>query len=101
MRQFVLICAQSGLSEKIFARTAPQPWGPWSGSTVVYSCPEAGWDKRIFCYAAKAHPMLAAASDELIVTYAANSFDFADLVNDARLYWPRFVRVKLSESPAR
>jgi hypothetical protein len=46
---------------------------------VVYRCPEAAWDKRIFCYAAKAHPMLASASDELIVTYAANSLDFTQI----------------------
>jgi hypothetical protein len=97
LRRYVLICTENGLSEKIIARTAPQPWGPWSEATVVYRCPEAKWDKRIFCYAAKAHPMLAPAPDELIVTYAANSFDFAQVVNDARLYWPRFVRVKLPE----
>jgi len=95
LRRYLLICTENGLSEKIIARTAMEPWGPWSSSTTVYRCPEARWDKQIFCYAAKAHPMLSSASDELIVTYAANSFDFVQVVNDARLYWPRFVRVKL------
>ena len=95
LRRFVLICTENGLSEKIVARTAVEPWGQWSAPTVIYRCPEAKWDKQIFCYAAKAHPMLSSATNELIVTYIANSFDFAQIVNDERLYWPRFVRVKL------
>jgi hypothetical protein len=97
-QRYVLICTENGLSEKIMARTAMEPWGPWSSATVVYRCPEAKWDKRIFCYTAKAHPMLSSATNELIVTYAANSFDLAQVLNDARLYWPRFVRVKLLTS---
>ena len=93
--RYVLICTENGFSEKIILRTAPKPWGPWSSPTVVYRCPEMAWDKQIFCYAAKAHPMLASRPDELIVTYAANSFQLNQVINDARLYWPRFVRVKL------
>jgi len=97
LRRYVLICTENGLSEKIIARTASNPWGPWSAAKVVYRCPEMKWDKGIFCYAAKAHPMLSSAPDELLVTYAANAFDFAQVLDDARLYWPRFVRVKLPE----
>jgi hypothetical protein len=93
-RRFVLICTENGLSEKIVARTATEPWGPWSAAAVVYRCPEAKWGKGIFCYAAKAHPKLSSKPDELIVTYAANAFEIAQVLNDARLYWPRFVRVK-------
>jgi hypothetical protein len=93
LQQFVLICSENGLSPNVIARTAPQPWGPWSKPAVVFRCPEAAWDTNFFCYAAKAHPMLASAPNELIVTYAANSFDFSQLVNDTRLYWPRFVRL--------
>ena len=94
LRRYVLICTENGLSEKIVARTATEPWGPWSAATVVYRCPEMARDRRTFCYSAKAHPMLAATPDELIVTYAANSFELAQVLNDAQLYWPRFVRVK-------
>jgi hypothetical protein len=100
LRQFVLICTENGLSEKIIGRTAKEPWGPWSSANVIYRCPEVTWDKQVFCYAAKAHPMLVTAPNELIVTYAANSFEFAQIVNDARLYWPRFVRVKLPSNIA-
>jgi hypothetical protein len=95
-RRYVLICTENGLSDKIIARTAPEPWGPWSGARVVYQCPEMGWDRRNFCYSAKAHPMLASRPDELILTYAANSYELAHALNDARLYWPRFVRVTVN-----
>lgn len=93
-RRYVLIYTDNGLSENIQARTGVEPWGPWSAATTIYRCPEAKWDRRIFCYAAKAHPMLTSGKDELIVTYAANSFDFSQLMSDGRLYWPRFIRVK-------
>jgi hypothetical protein len=39
---------------------------------------------------------LTRAPDELLITYAANAWDFWNLFKDARLYWPRFVSVKLS-----
>jgi hypothetical protein len=42
------------------------------------------------------HPELATAPDELLITYAANAWGFWDLFKEARLYWPRFVRVNLS-----
>ena len=95
LQRYLLICTENGLSDKILARTAVEPWGPWSDATVVFRCPEAKWNEKVFCYAAKAHPMLATATNEMIVTYAANSFEFGQLFNDARLYWPRFARVKL------
>ena len=93
LKQYVLVCTENGLSEKIITRTASQPWGPWSAPAVVFNCPETKWSQKIFYYSAKAHPMLSPANKELIVTYAANAYDFARLLNDARLYWPRFVRL--------
>jgi hypothetical protein len=93
-RRYVLVYTEGGLSPRILARTAAAPWGPWSATTTLYQCPESGWDKKFFCYAAKAHPSIAS-GDELIVTYVANSFDFWQVAADARLYWPRFIRVPL------
>jgi hypothetical protein len=94
LKHYVLVYTQGGMSDKIRVRTAPQPWGPWSESVTVYQCPDVGWDKRVFCYAAKAHGELTTAN-ELIITYAANSDDFWHVASDARLYWPRFVRVPI------
>ena len=95
LQRYVLICTKGGMSDQIIARTAPEPWGPWSAPRVVFRCPEMTWNPRNFCYAAKAHPMLALQPDELIVTYAANSYELSGVINDARLYWPRFVRVRV------
>jgi hypothetical protein len=99
LNRYVLVYTDGGMSEHIVVRYAPHPCGPWSAPTRVYRCPEMNWDPRIFCYAAKAHPELARNPDELIVTYVANSTDFALLESDARLYRPRFLRVTFSQRP--
>jgi hypothetical protein len=93
-KQYVLVYTEGGLSARILARTARGPAGPWSAPTMLYRCPEEGWNKNIFCYGAKAHPSLAA-NDELVVSYIANSFDFWQVAADARLYFPRFIRAKV------
>jgi hypothetical protein len=70
--------------------------GPWSEPRDVYVPPESR-AKRPFVYAGKAHPELATGrEDELVATYAANSFEFADLFSERgerELYWPRCVRL--------
>jgi hypothetical protein len=93
LRRYVMIFTEGGLSEHMALRVALRPEGPWGESLRFYSCPEAGWDPRIFCYAAKGHPELAAGAGELIVTYVANATEFALLESDARLYRPRFVKI--------
>ena len=92
---YVAVHSGSFLSPDIVARTAPQPWGPWSEPVVLYRCPEAAWRKDIFCYSAKAHVELAGAN-ELVITYAASSHLPLRVFTDAKLYWPRFVRVTLA-----
>lgn len=92
---FVAVTHDVFLSPRIVARTAPHPWGPWSQKVGVFECPEAGWKKGIFCYSGKAHPELAT-GDELVLTYAANAGSLHDVIHDARLYWPRFIRAKVA-----
>lgn len=92
--QYVLVYTERGLSERVLARTAAAPWGLWSDPETIYRCPEAGWDPRVLCYAAKAHGSLSS-KDELVFSYVANSSDFWHVAADARLYWPRFVRLSL------
>jgi hypothetical protein len=77
-------------------RLADNPWGPWSESTVLYECPEMSRDKKVFCYGAKAHPCLSS-GQELLVSYFVNSFDFWQVAREAKLYWPRFIRVTLAK----
>jgi hypothetical protein len=93
---YVLVYTELGLSDRVLARTALRPWGPWSAPVEIYRCPEMKDDKRLFCYGAKAHPS-EAANDELVLTYFVNSTDFWQVAKDARLYWPRFVRVSFKD----
>ncbi len=95
LKKFAAVFTRFANSPEILARFASRPEGPWENATVLYKCPEVSWNKHYFCYAGKAHPELATAPNELIVTYAANSEDFGDHFRDMRLYWPRFVRVKV------
>lgn len=95
--KYVLVYTDEGLSPKIQVRTARAPWGEWSEPTTIYRCAEMSEDKRVFCYAAKAHPSLGG-DDGLMISYVANSYDVGQVIADARLYWPRFVRVPLAGS---
>jgi len=97
--RYVMVYTEGGLSKNIMLRTAPTPIGEWSSPQVIYKCPEMDWDKRIFCYAAKAHPSLSEKPDELIVTYVANSTDFFHQASEARIYRPRFIKLKFEKGP--
>lgn len=93
-KAFVCVYMEGGISGEIALRRAHEPWGPWSAPERIYSCPEKEWRKGVFCYAAKGHAHLSRPG-ELVISYASNSGRFEDLMEDARLYWPRFIRVKL------
>jgi hypothetical protein len=95
--RYLLVYTERGLSRRTLGRTADNPWGPWSEPVVLYECPDTGRDKKLFCYAAKAQPTLSSGRD-LIVSYVVNSFDFWQVARDAKLYWPRFVRVTFADS---
>jgi hypothetical protein len=92
LKQYALVYSEDGLSKNILTRLSREPQGPWGDAIRLYQCPEAQWDDSIFCYAAKAHEILARDPDELVITYIANSLDFNKMANDARLYRPRFLR---------
>ena len=98
--RYVAVYTENGLSPRILGRFAPKPEGPFGEPVLLYTCPDVTWNERYFCYAAKAHPELAKSDDELIITYATNSSDFWDHGRDMRLYWPRFVRVKIQRAQA-
>ncbi len=80
-------------------RTVKALTGPWSAKADLYTPPESKGPKP-FVYAGKAHPELITGDPaELAVTYATNSFEFGDLFTDQRktdLYWPRFVKLRIS-----
>ena len=92
----IMVHSEAPLGSKIFVRTAPAPVGPWSEPRVVYKAPEPERDKSYFAYAAKGHLSLSPPG-ELLISYVVNSHDFNKMFNDASIYRPRFVHVKLDE----
>jgi hypothetical protein len=95
IKLYVTVYTEYGMSKNILMRFSPTPVGPWSTAQKVYECPEAGWHKTYFCYAAKAHPEISG-KNELIVTYICNSMDFWKMAGDSRIYRPRFLRIRFN-----
>jgi hypothetical protein len=77
-------------------RSAPCLTGPWSAPRAIFTPPEKN-RPRIMIYAAKAHPELT--GSDLVLTYATNSFELADVIQDQALYYPRFVRLSFAKEP--
>jgi uncharacterized protein DUF4185 len=96
--QYVLVYTDGGLSPKIQCRTSRTPRGNWSAPFTIYQSPEMSRDTRLFSYAAKAHSSQGT-DDSLMISYVVNSRDVGQVISDATLYWPRFVRVPLAPPP--
>jgi hypothetical protein len=78
-------------------RTAGALTGPWSKLQSCFSPEEMGDKGRdLMLYAAKAHPEQAARG--LAITYASNTLDLVQLLDDPKVYYPRFARVTLRPS---
>ena len=80
------------LSPNIIGYSACSLTGPWNGPVQVYKAPETGGNQ--FGYDARLHPQFTR-NGKLLLSYNVNSFEFQDLMDDVRVYRPRFVRVKL------
>lgn len=84
----------------VAAHEAAAATGPWSAPHDLFTPPES-CRKHPFVYAAKAHPALDAGAGRFAISYATNSFTFADLFTDEgqrELYWPTFWRAADSDS---
>ena len=93
LRKWALVYSPADLSPEIRLRWANSPTGAWSEPQTVYRCPDVQKGQHVFCHAAKAHSELSA-PNELLVTYATNSFEMSEVLNNAALYVPRFVRLR-------
>jgi hypothetical protein len=64
--------------------------GEWSPPVPVHR--PAEFDRpNVMIYAAKLHPQLSGA--DMVLTYATNSFEFAEHFSDPGIYYPKFVRL--------
>ena len=77
-------------SATVAMRSAVRLTGPWSAPRAIFTPPE-NHRPGIMIYAAKAHPELT--GSDLVLTYATNSFELADVIQEPTLYYPRFVRL--------
>lgn len=90
---YYLITQESTFGTKIYAYTAPAPEGPWESPVLLYCTPETG--DNVFTYNAQPHPEFTA-DDELLISYDVNSQVFEEVLVDASIYRPRFIRVPLN-----
>lgn len=81
-------------------RTAQSLTGPWSELNDFFQTEEIQTDDpEMMLYAAKAHPELS--TDGLAMTYCSNTFQLESLLDNLDLYFPRFLRVKLTPADER
>jgi hypothetical protein len=92
--RFLAVQTQGFGPADVMMRAAPALTGPWTEPHMLYRPPEYR-RPNVMIYAAKAHPQLAGA--DLVLTYATNTFEFAEHFTDSRVYYPRFVRLTRCE----
>jgi hypothetical protein len=70
------------------------PYGPFSKPQKIYKTKEKDIFKQTtYTYNAKAHPHLSN-SDDVLVTYNTNTYDFDHNMSHCLIYQPRFIRLK-------
>lgn len=94
--KFVMVAGYPRCHNAVQLRVADTPYGPFSEAQTVFPCPEVKQSRHYFCYAAKAHPELATAPTELVVSYAVNSRRLEDCFRDHDIYFPRFLRISVA-----
>jgi hypothetical protein len=74
--------------------TAPGPTGPFTLAARPVEIPSDAATGTLR-YLPLAHPDLLPKPGTVVVSYSQNNTDFAEVVDDPRIYRPRFVRVRL------
>lgn len=93
LKQFIAVYSESFLISAILARTAPTPSGPWSEPVKLYTVPEMDEQtSNIFCYSGKVHPGMSG-RNYFVLSYVCNSFNMTDVIQNATLYMPKFIRI--------
>ena len=89
-KRFLVVQTQGFGPADVMMRAASTLTGPWSALQLVYRPPEY-YRTNVMIYAGKAHPELT--GGDLVLTYATNTFQFAELLTDSLIYYPRLVRL--------
>lgn len=93
--KYILVANTGKNGKHVTIRFSDTPSGPFTEPIIIYDCPEVNWNPLYFCYAVKAHPELSRKPDELIITYLTNSKSLQTCIEDTRIYYPRFIKLKL------
>ncbi len=88
--KYVMVHTEGYGATTLAWRVAESPQGPWSDPGDLLRPPES-FEPDAFVYAGKGHPELDGA--DLVATYVPSSFEDRPLSDEARLYYPHFVRV--------
>ena len=94
--QFIAVFQTGG---NVAIRFGESPVGPFGVLQNIYDCPEVLEDPDIFVYNAKAHPHLSQ-TNQLLISYNVNTFDFWDHFSNAGIYRPRFITMTLPGTSA-
>jgi hypothetical protein len=92
--RYLLVFQLDTLGRETAVRVGHGPAGPFGPPVPLWRCPEPDHDPDVYCYNAKAHPHLSD-SRGLLMSYNVNTFDFRDHFAAARIYRPRFIRLRL------
>ena len=95
---FIMVYQLDTLSEKTVVRYGTSPVGPWGNPVTIYQCPEPKeyTGDEVYCYNAKAHPLLSKPR-HLLISYNVNSFSLTANLDVASIYHPRFIEYALPE----
>lgn len=86
------------INSSVAIRIGDSPVGPFGLMEIIYNTPEVQLSPDIHVYNAKAHPHLST-PEKLLISYNVNTFDFAAHITNADIYRPRFIWLKLGETP--
>lgn len=78
----------------LYIRVGDSPVGPFGPRIDIYRTTEPDAGQAIYTYNAKAHPSLSTA-DEWLISYNVNARSWDSLVQNADIYRPRFLWMKL------
>ncbi len=94
--QFIMVYQLDTLSDKTVIRYGNSPVGPWGDPKTIYHCPEPYEYKndQVYCYNAKAHPVLSRPA-HLLISYNVNTLSFTANLDIASIYHPRFIEYAL------
>ncbi|MGB9597492.1 MAG: DUF4185 domain-containing protein [Candidatus Poribacteria bacterium] len=84
------------IERDLYIRIGESPIGPFGPRINIYHTTEPDAGNGIYTYNAKAHPNLSNPG-EWLISYNVNSMSWHHLINNADIYRPRFLKMRIKE----